>query len=420
MALRNCLFAVALAASIDVFAICGSSQAQEGSQMPGTVQPAAAASGDLLSQGTIDLDTPDFNLRLVRSSQTVAALNPKGAGAFDFTPADRLSGRKADGYMHLGDLTFRVRQGTSGSWTSYSTAAARSPVTALAAGGQVLAAADLAPTLPADCPLGVRRTWELEGGRLVLRLVLTNKTATAVQIGGLGIPMIFNNYITGRNLTQAHEVCSFSDPYVGLEGGYLQVTRLKGSGPALLVVPQGGTAFEAYSPLLNEPTQRGQTFEGFYEWMVHSQAWAEKEWASTQPWNRPTLKVLEPGASVSYGLKFLVSDQIRHIDQTLEANQRPVAIGVPGYILPQGLQARLFLKYRSAVQSMTTEPAGAIQCTRDENDPCRLAGLHRARPDLGQGEAPGRLRGWEPAVDPLCGDQTDGGGRCRPGQIPVL
>jgi len=324
---------------------------------------------DMLSDGTIDLDTPDFNLRLVRSSQTVAALNPKGAGTFDFTPADRLPSRKSNGYMHLGDLTLRLRQGTEGTWTSYSTAAARAPVTPLQTEAQVLAAADLAPTLTGNCPLSVRRNWELEDGRLVLRFVLTNKTDACVQIGAIGIPMIFSNYITGRSLTQAHEICSFSDPYVGLDGGYLQVTRLKGSGPALLVVPQCKTPFEAYNPLLNEPTSRSQTFEGFYEWMVHSQAWAENEWASTQPWNKPTLKTLDPGASVSYGLKFLVSDEIRHIDQTLEANKRPVAIGVPGYILPQGLEGRLFLKYSAAVQSMAVEPAGAIQCTQDEQTP---------------------------------------------------
>ena len=324
---------------------------------------------DMLSDGTIDLDTPDFNLRLVRSSLTVAALNPKGAGTFDFTPADRLPSRKSNGYVHLGDLTLRLRQGTEGTWTSYSTAAAREPVIPLATEAQVLAAADLSPTLPANCPLSVRRNWELEDGRLVLRFVLTNKTDSVVQIGAIGIPMIFNNYITGRSLTQAHEICSFSDPYVGLDGGYLQVTRLKGSGPTLLVVPQGKTPFEAYNPLLNEPTSRSQTFEGFYEWMVHSQAWAENEWASTQPWNKPTLKTLDPGASVSYGLKFLVSDEIRHIDQTLEANKRPVAIGVPGYILPQGLEGRLFLKYSAAVQSMAVEPAGAIQCTQDEQTP---------------------------------------------------
>jgi hypothetical protein len=40
----------------------------------------------MVDQGTVDLDTPDSTLTLVRSSQTVAALKPKGADGFDFTP----------------------------------------------------------------------------------------------------------------------------------------------------------------------------------------------------------------------------------------------------------------------------------------------------------------------------------------------
>ena len=42
--------------------------------------------------------------------------------------------------------------------------------------------------------------------------------------------MIFNNMITGRNLKEAHEKCSFFDPYIGQDAGYLQVTRLSGHG----------------------------------------------------------------------------------------------------------------------------------------------------------------------------------------------
>ena len=53
---------------------------------PNTQKPVAAP-GPMLSQGLWDLDTPQFTLRLVRSSQTVAALLPKGAAGFDFTPA---------------------------------------------------------------------------------------------------------------------------------------------------------------------------------------------------------------------------------------------------------------------------------------------------------------------------------------------
>ena len=42
-----------------------------------------------------------------------------------------------------------------------------------------------------------------------------------MQIGALGFPMVFNNVITNRTLDQAHTTCSFADPYVGRDAGYL-------------------------------------------------------------------------------------------------------------------------------------------------------------------------------------------------------
>lgn len=327
--------------------------------------------GPMLEQGYIDLDTPAFVLRLVRSSQTVAALKPKGEPDFDFTPGDLLVARSRDGYYHLGDIDLRLRTGNAGDWKDYSTALARAPVTALPVAGQALASADLQPTLPADIPLLVTRTWGLEGSHLVLRFTLKNKTAQDVQIGALGIPMIFNNVLNDRSLEQAHALCSFYDPYIGNDAGYLQVTRLNGHGPALLVLPAGKTPFEAYNPMLGQRessqpsvfhdlTPRGITFEGFYDWMVHSAAFAENEWKKATPWNPPTLTTLAPGESKSYGLEFATSDSIRHIEKTLEENVRPVAVGIPGYVLPMDLEAKLFLKYPKAVTSITAEPAGAI------------------------------------------------------------
>ena len=328
--------------------------------------------GPMLSEGTQDFDTPDFKLTLVRSSQTVAALKPKGAGDFDFTPGDLLVARSKDGYFHLGDLTVRLRTGTSGDWRNYSTAAARHPVLALTVSKGVLAAADLAPALPSDIPLQVTRTWALESGKLVLRFTLKNKSSVPVQIGALGIPMIFNNVLNDRSLDEAHAKCSFYDPYIGEDAGYLQVTRLSGHGPALLVVPEGRTPFEAYNPILDHAgrqgatpvftdlTPRGITFEGFYEWMVHSQAYAEHEWKAAQPWNPPTALTLAPGESKTYGLRFLISDSIRDIEKTLVENRRPVAVGVPGYIVPMDVEARLFLNSPKSVKSMTVSPEGAI------------------------------------------------------------
>lgn len=335
-------------------------------------EKAAAKPGPMLDQGTVDIDTPDFTLSLVRSSQTVAALKPKGESGFDFTPGDLLRERSQDGYDHLGDLELRLRSGNSGAWKNYSTAAARKPVTANPTSADTLASADLAPTLPSDFPLQITRDWVVEGGKLVLRFVLKNKTAEAIQVGSLGIPMIFNNVLNNRSLEEAHAKCSFYDPYIGEDAGYLQVTRLSGHGPALLVVPDGKTPFEAYNPILDkrdtwgaapvftDPTPRGITFEGFYEWMVNSQAYAENEWKGAKPWNAPTALSLAPGESKTYGVRFLLSPSIREIEKTLAANHRPVAVGVPGYVVPMDIDARLFLNYSSGVKSISAEPSGAL------------------------------------------------------------
>jgi hypothetical protein len=345
-------------------------------------QKKPATPGPMLEQGYIDLETSEFSLRLVKSSQTVASLKPKSDGNFDFTPGDLLVERSRDGYYHLGDIDLRLRTGNSGPWKSYSTALARSAVTPLATTAQFLAAADLAPTLPADIPVAIVRTWELEGGRLVLRFTLKNKTTESVEIGALGIPMIFNNVLNDRSLDQAHAICSFYDPYIGEDAGYLQVTRLSGHGPVLLVLPYRKTRLEAYNPILDargatepsifrDPTPRGITFEGFYDWMAHSAAYAEDEWNKATPWNPPTKATLAPGESKTYGVKFVTSDSIRNIEKTLAENARPVAIGIPGYILPMGMDARLFLKYPQAVKSVSVEPAGAITIKEEANTKAR-------------------------------------------------
>jgi hypothetical protein len=330
-------------------------------------KPAASSTpGSMLVQGIMTLYTPDFILRLVKSSQTVAALKPYDAAGFDFTPGDRLAERYREGFYHLGDLDLRVRSGDSGEWIEYSTAQSRAQVAALPVAEPLLASADLAPALPADCPLQITRTWLLEGERLVLRFLLKNKTDKPVQVGALAIPMIFNNIINDRDLDEAHVACSFQDPYVGLDAGYLQVTRLNGRGPTLLIVPDGRTPFEAWNPILTDPTPRGYTFEGFYSWMVHSRAYAENEWKAARPWNPPSGLTLAPGETKSYGVRFILSAEIREIEKTLAAHKRPVAIGIPGYVLPMDTDGRLFLRHTAGIRSLQVEPAGALAIRPDK------------------------------------------------------
>ena len=314
-----------------------------------------------LENGFYTYNAGAFNLKLVKSSQTVAGLQPKMVKDFDFVPSDSLKVRSSDGLYHLGDINLKLRYIGEEAWKSYSTAAKRSPVKNIAMGKNVLAAADLAATLPADIPLQVKRMWEMLNGKLVLRFELKNKTNKNVEIGALGIPMIFDNILEGRTLEQTHAKNVFYDPYIGKDAGYLQVTRLSGHAPSLLVAPLGHTPFEAYNPLNDDRTPRGIAFEGFYEWMVYSKAYAENEWKNAEQWNTPTSTSLKPGESRSYALQFILSGAAKDIENKLIENKRPVAISVPGYVLPKDVEGKLFINYPKKIKAIQVQPENALK-----------------------------------------------------------
>lgn len=312
-------------------------------------------------EGELSFNLPGFRLALLPASQTVAALSPATDPEFDFTPSDRLEKRMQNGFYHLGDLNFRIKTLSDSTWQSYSTASARKPVRLLdQQAGNILTAADLANSLPDSLPLQVIRSWEKEGNQLILRFRLKNRHTKPLEIGALGIPMIFNNILTDKDLDEAHAENVFFDPYTGLDAGYLQVVRLSGEGPVLLVIPEGSTPFEAWRPLLDDPTPRGTTFEGFHEWMIHSKAYAEKEWKNAQQWNTPTSKILKPGETYEVGLRFLLTGQVENIENTLAANRRPVAVGIPGYVLPMDVKGSLYLNYPEKIKAISVEPQGAL------------------------------------------------------------
>src|SRR6187431_2935437 len=108
---RLFVWIAALAAGV-VVPLVVHSQAQQQQGRGGAPAPPAPTLG--LDNGTLDFDTPDFTLKLVKDSQTIAALQPKGAKGmdaqtpFDFTPADQLSVRQGDRFNHLGDIHLRI------------------------------------------------------------------------------------------------------------------------------------------------------------------------------------------------------------------------------------------------------------------------------------------------------------------------
>ncbi|KAL1748509.1 hypothetical protein HDZ31DRAFT_79632 [Schizophyllum fasciatum] len=301
---------------------------------------------------SIDFAAAALSASFAADSQTLASLaTPAG---FDFVPGDILANRSQNGQHHLGDLTFRVRlAGGGGAWIEGDTAAARAPVAALDVDGDTLAAANLGPTLGGDSLLNITRRWVRDGDSVQLLFDIVNSQGSAVEIGALvraakmaafGAPLEFNN--------------------VSADAGYVQVTPLSGTDAPLLVLPVDKSPLEGWR-FLNEdtgpwPYYQSQTFEGLYEWQFHTLAYAENEWASVEPWNAPTSFTLEPGASRTYGLRLLLADSVRTINDALAAVRHPVIEGVPGYIISPDAPAKLFVRYASPVAGLSVHPEGAL------------------------------------------------------------
>ncbi|MGO3306022.1 MAG: DUF5695 domain-containing protein [Sphingobacterium sp.] len=218
-----------------------------------------------LESGMENYTLEKLKFSILKSSQTLSALKLKDDTAFDYTPDELLGYRARDNFYHLGDINLTIRPQGDSSWSRFSSAQTRRNIKPLMTTGNILAVADMAPTLN-DIPLQVIRSWEQDNGDLVLRFTITNITRKAYEIGALGIPMIFNNNMDWKSLDSAHADNVFFDPYIGKDAGYLQVNRLHGNGPSLLVLPQENAGFEAYRPLNDDPTPRSITFEGFHEW----------------------------------------------------------------------------------------------------------------------------------------------------------
>ena len=318
-----------------------------------------------LADGYLDFATANFNLKLVKDAQVLASLQP-ACSDFDFSPFDFLKYRAGNRNYHLGDVTARYRLAGTSSWTSIDSAAARAKVTPVNS-SNTFAASDLGPTFGqnANLPLDFVRQWYNLDGDLGLLYNITNKGTTAVEIGSLGFPIEFNSIFSNRTAEDAEAKCSLQDPYIGLGAGYVQVTPLLDPGPALVITGLDGANFEAWR-FLPEPTNtflsyQSQPFEGYYEWQIHTLAWAENEWKNVTPWNDPTSKILQPGETYTVGLRFSLADQGgRGVENTIKSLGKPYALGVPGYIVPQDLSADLYVFYNAGVSSITSDPASAL------------------------------------------------------------
>ncbi|KAF2149092.1 hypothetical protein K461DRAFT_288427 [Myriangium duriaei CBS 260.36] len=322
--------------------------------------------------GQTSFDTSVFSAQFAAGSGVLESLTSKSAGGFDFSPSDYFQYRNGNGNYHTGDLGLRFRTGTSGSWTTVETAQNRQANTAVTQKNGVYQS-NLNAALPAaKGVLDVSRVWAQVSGDLTLSFTITNVASSSVQIGALGMPIEFNNIFYNRTAVDTTNKCVLVDPYIGLHAGYVQVTRLTGTGPNLILTPLGNeTKFEGWR-FLSEPTNgalpyQSQVFEGNYEWDVFTQAFADNEWKNATPWNPPTSQTLARGQSLTVGLRFSIAPTVQQIESTVSSKAVPVAVGIPGYVLPTDIRGRLFINTERSIKSVTSDPAGVISVKNDAN-----------------------------------------------------
>ena len=73
---------------------------------------------------------------------------------------------------------------------------------------------------------------------------------------------------------------------------------------------------------------------------------------------------LASGEVKDFSLKFVIAPSIREIENKLIQEQRPVAISLPGYIVPMNEKSNLFIKYPNKIANITVYPEDALTIKR--------------------------------------------------------
>lgn len=270
----------------------------------------------------------------------------------------------------LGDVVFRFRNG-GGPWQHGSTAGSRSARTSRKSETNGEHSIDfIYRSTPANSD-GIRgfdfdETYTLRGNVLLWSLTLRNQTDRPLEIGDIGLPLLFNTiYARDPSITYGKRVIRHS--YIAGDNSFIFLTRANGAGPYLLMTPQSGTHLEFF-----EPTIRGghadstasvfyprSAWEGLYTAYIH--AAAEGKGFETQgTWRQPlTSKVLaprdRPGSSVTYTFQFQWAPDYRAIRDLLVRNGLIDVKVAPGMVIPSDLSAEVALRTREPIHAVTAE-----------------------------------------------------------------
>jgi len=270
----------------------------------------------------------------------------------------------------FGDVVFRFRAGT-GAWQHASTAHSRSArTTTQSLSGEIQRMEFRYPSDARNAD-GIRgfdfsEVYELHPDKLIWSLTIQNRSPETLEIGDLGIPLLFNTlYERDQAVNYQKRVIRHSD--IAGDNSFIFWTRTSGAGPYLLMTPARGTHLEFFEPTAagngadsSDPVFRPRNaWEGLYTAYIHAAVDAG-EIESQGTWRQPlTSKRLEPQGvardSVTYTFEFRWARDYNDIRKILYDNGLIDVEVAPGMVVPSDLSILLALHTMQPIHSVQAE-----------------------------------------------------------------
>lgn len=194
----------------------------------------------------------------------------------------------------------------------------------------------------------LREQYRLDGETLDWEISLRNKTDQPLEIGDLGLPLLFNtNYVLDALTTYTQRVIRHS--LVAGHGSFITVMRPNGAGPFLVMTPHGGTKLEYFHHDLTSGA-----WEGIYTAYIHSAAWAEAETRGT--WRQPqTGLTLAPDAQVTYGFRLRWATDYDAVRGILYEEGLFDVLVIPGMSVPTDHDVLLSIRTKQTIDRLELE-----------------------------------------------------------------
>ena len=200
-------------------------------------------------------------------------------------------------------------------------------------------------------PQGVdlQSTINLCGEALRWEIRVDNHGGEAVEIGDLALPLPMNtDYVADHEETFNRRVIRHA--FISGNGSFLYWLPVKGTGPILVMMPEGDTRLEYFTADGMDYASGKEHFTAY----IHAKASAEANPRGT--WRQPlTGPTLQPGDQASYVFSFYWADSYDGVRALLRQHGGVDVQVAPSMVVPRGQDVRLALATHHDIDAVTPE-----------------------------------------------------------------